>query len=426
MITNDRQYRITNAQLKKLERALLELAEQDEAVDSLVGLSMEALRSEIEVLRSELLEYVKLREGSSESFAVASLRDLPVALIRARIARGMSQRNLAEALGLKEQQIQRYEATEYLSASLRRLLQIASIVGVDVTSEASTAASTPSAGFDNKQEFDWSRFPVKEMYRRRWFDGFQGSLDAAIHASETLVQDYLRSVYRQPSLAFHRKHVRVGSMLDEYALLAWESRVLHLGACATVGSRYTPGSITDTWLADLVRLSSQPRGPLLAQEALAEIGIPLVVEPQLPGTHLDGASLLLGDVPVVGLTLRHDRLDNFWFVLLHELAHVHTHLRKGKLTGTFDDLDARGDDRIEQEADHIAKEALLPGSVWELAMPRYVRSPESVTSFADKLGISPAIVAGRIRFEARNYVILSDLVGTGQVRRLFNEVEFDA
>ena len=67
-------------------------------------------------------------------------------------------------------------------------------------------------------------------------------------------------------------------------------------------------------------------------EYLAHSGIPLVVEPHLPQTYLDGAAFLLpAGRPVIGLTLRYDRLDNFWFVLFHELAHVVKHLRKDRL-----------------------------------------------------------------------------------------------
>ncbi len=423
MITNDRQYKITRAQLKRLERARAEMRARGVS-DPLIALSLEALGSEIDVLQSQLLEYEKLKAGSSAPVSVASLSELPAALIKARIARGLSQRGLAEALGCKEQQIQRYEATEYLSASLRKLLEVASVVGVDVAAE--TASHQPSLSLSDSEELDWSKFPVKEMYRRRWFEGFQGSLDAAIHASDVLVQNYVRTVVRQPSLALHRKHVRTGSVLDEYALLAWESRVLHLSDRANLKTKYVHGSITDAWTSEFVRLSRDQRGPVLARAALAELGIAMVVEPHLPGTYLDGASLLSGDYPVIGLTLRYDRLDNFWFVLLHELAHVHRHLRKGKLTGTFDDLDAEGSDQIEREADLTAAEALLPSSSWDLALPRYVRSAESVASFADELGISPAIVAGRIRREANNFVILADLVGSGQVRKLFEDVEYSA
>lgn len=424
MIKNEREYQITKSQLGKLKRASTELSAKG-STEVLDSLSIEALASEIEVLQSQLREYEELKAEGAAPVSVVSLSDLPRALIRARIASGMTQRELAETLGWKEQQIQRYEATEYSSASLRRLLKVAAVLKLDVPAEAGEIGGSRGFRLTGAEGLDWGKFPIKEMYLRGWFEGFYGPLDAAVSLSETLVKEYLQSVVRRPALALHRKHIRAGSTLDEYALLAWESRVLHLAEKAALENKYVHGSISSTWFRDLVRLSRLDDGPLHAREMLAGLGIAMVVEPHLSGTHLDGASLLWRDNAVVALTLRYDRLDNFWFVLLHELVHVDQHLRKGKLTGTFDDLDSEGEDRVEKEADSLAAEALLPSSLWDTALARYVRSPESVVSLAEELGISPAIVAGRIRYEANNYVILSDLVGRGQVRRLFSGVEFN-
>lgn len=60
----------------------------------------------------------------------------------------------------------------------------------------------------------------------------------------------------------------------------------------------------------------------MAQEFLADNGITLIVEPQCKKTYLDGAAMLDDHTPIVALTFRHDRLDNFWFALMHELVHV--------------------------------------------------------------------------------------------------------
>ena len=76
----------------------------------------------------------------------------------------------------------------------------------------------------------------------------------------------------------------------------------------------------------IVRLSTQDKGPLLARDYLKRHGIKLIIEPHLPKTHLDGATLLADkNNPVVGLSIRHNRPDNFWFTLMHELAHIALH-----------------------------------------------------------------------------------------------------
>ncbi len=172
-----------------------------------------------------------------------------------------------------------------------------------------------------------------------------------------------------------------------------------------------------------MRHSHSSEGPILAKNYLQAVGIRLVLEPHLPGTHLDGAALLDGRDPIIGMTLRHDRVDNFWFVLLHELIHIKEHLQAGQVEQIFDDLEAEPDE-LERAADELAGRALIPNDVWETALARYIRSEQSVRALADDLGISPAIVAGRIRNEANNYVILNDMVGHGQVRKLFPVVPF--
>lgn len=170
-----------------------------------------------------------------------------------------------------------------------------------------------------------------------------------------------------------------------------------------------------------------PDGPVRAKAFLEEVGIALVIEPHLPSTHLDGAALLGDDGPVIGLTLRRDRLDNFWFVLVHELIHVKRHLKRGSVEDIFDELPDHREtapDAIEEEADDLAGEALIPTTAWESALARFLQTERAVKTLAEQLTISPAIVAGRIRREADNWAILGHLVGQGEVRKQFPNVRF--
>src|SRR5690606_5475846 len=114
--------------------------------------------------------------------------------------------------------------------------------------------------------------------------------------------------------------------MNDAALLAWTLMVKKKALAEPIETSYTQGVITKEWLSELVKLSEYTEGPKLAKEYLARYGIVLVVEPHFKKTYLDGAAMLLGDRAVVGVTLRYDRLDNFWFVLMHELAHVQKHL----------------------------------------------------------------------------------------------------
>ena len=157
-------------------------------------------------------------------------------------------------------------------------------------------------------------------------------------------------------------------------------------------------------------------------EMLRSKGILLVIEPQLPHTLLDGAALLLvdGSVPVIGLTLRHDRLDNFWHTLLHELGHIFLHFNHGLEAGFLDDdLDGPSTAKAETEADSFARSQLLADEVWNTSPVRFARSPTLISGFAQSVNIHPAIVAGRLRRERDDYRIFGNLLGRGQVRRLF-------
>ena len=129
MIKNERQYRITRAQAERFERSLKELrqGEEEEDLHPLIAKAREdAIRSQLSDLRSELREYEALKAGDFELDQLGVVSGLPAMLIKARIARGMSQKDLAERIGLKEQQIQRYEATDYASVSLSRIKDVVS------------------------------------------------------------------------------------------------------------------------------------------------------------------------------------------------------------------------------------------------------------------------------------------------------------
>ena len=138
MIQNEREYRITNAWLHRFERDLEHL----ERTPAKAGthpkahqVRLNATRSQIEDLRQQLAGYDALRDHQISSVTVGSLDGLADALIQARIAAGFTQEELAQKLGLKKQQVQRYEATKYATANLERLQAIATALEVQVKTE---------------------------------------------------------------------------------------------------------------------------------------------------------------------------------------------------------------------------------------------------------------------------------------------------
>lgn len=132
MITNERQYRITKAQLKRFKD---DLAAHDAGtpsadVDPRLHQAMrDALVSETDELRAQIEHYEQLRDGAITGRQLDSLRELPTALIEARIAANLTQRALADRLGVAEQQVQRWEATNYAGVGLDRLQDVADALG---------------------------------------------------------------------------------------------------------------------------------------------------------------------------------------------------------------------------------------------------------------------------------------------------------
>lgn len=127
MIKNERQYKITKSQLDKFSKAIkdLEIKENKIGSSSLLKLQKASLESHLNDLQREIAEYTDLKSGMIPIAELHSIDELPQTLIKARISLGLSQKELGKLIGLPEQQIQRYESTEYESASISRIKEIA-------------------------------------------------------------------------------------------------------------------------------------------------------------------------------------------------------------------------------------------------------------------------------------------------------------
>jgi DNA-binding XRE family transcriptional regulator len=153
MIKNEREYRITRAQAARFEQALAELGNSgtdDRLHPLLVKAQRDSMQSQLDDLQEQLGEYEALRSGDRFVISLDSLEELPRALIQARIAAGLSQGDLAERLGMKEQQVQRYEATDYAGASLERLSKVINALGLHVREDV----LLPGAGGALEEVFD--------------------------------------------------------------------------------------------------------------------------------------------------------------------------------------------------------------------------------------------------------------------------------
>lgn len=139
MIKNEKQYRITKAQARRFEEALAELARQERPPNITPRLwqaQRDAAESQLQELQKQIDAYERLHMGKSKELVLEPVEDLPKTLIRARIASGMTQESLAHRLGVKTQQIQRYEATDCESASFARVLKVVQALGLRIPKPA--------------------------------------------------------------------------------------------------------------------------------------------------------------------------------------------------------------------------------------------------------------------------------------------------
>lgn len=268
-----------------------------------------------------------------------------------------------------------------------------------------------------KDDIEWSKFPIKEMAKRGWFEleSTEGK------TGEQLIRSFFSKASAQqiPAL-LRRSTASIANDENRYAISAWIARVtIKARDYKKPDTRYVHGSVTDEFLKQIAKLSRSDDGPTLAREFLAMKGIILVFEQHLPKTKLDGAAIMDTDgTPIIGLTLRFDRVDYFWFTLMHELVHVQRHLGR-QCSAFIDEDDSDIADEREAEANIVAADAFIPRHIWKSSEAYRTKKAEAVTRLAEELRIHPAIIAGRIQRETNNYRILKSFATEQSIKSIF-------
>ena len=339
----------------------------------------------------------------------------PVSAIKFRMEQqGFKQKDLIPYLGSKSKVSEVLSGKRSLSLRMIRSLHAGLGIPAEVLLQEQ-GADLPiiPAGLE------WRGFPLAEMLNRGW-TSFKGTLPEAKEHAEELLGKWAAPLGMdalQPTLL--KQHIRGRNGGSPYSLTAWRIRVSLLALEQDIPA-YKAGTVDRDFMVDLVKLSYLEEGPLLVKEFLLKNGIHFVVEPHLKTTHLDGAAMRLpSGAPLVALTLRHNRLDNFWFTLCHELAHLALHLDTNDWFLFLDDLDCPEENGVEDEADNFASEVLISSKKWNESSLNGESSAAEIKAFAKSQRIHPAIPAGRIRREQKDYKLFSRLIGNGEVRKLF-------
>lgn len=249
--------------------------------------------------------------------------------------------------------------------------------------------------------------PISELIKRQWIKSTE-SLDEL----EQSVCEFLgiKSPQETPQFSVNFRHSQHGSgrcslaegisspqvLEPEYnAKIAWCKRV------EQVVSEQLLGEFQQERLAEAIPniLSCAKREEDIAHvpQMLNDLGVHFAIIPHLNKTYLDGAAFYLGDRPVIALTLRHNRIDCFWFSLMHELGHIVA----GHQGVYLDNLDAPETNSEEQEANQLARDWLVNEQAlnYFIVQTKPKFSKKAVTNFAQSQNRHPGIILARLQYE---------------------------
>jgi HTH-type transcriptional regulator/antitoxin HigA len=376
-----------------------------ERIDSLMDSAAD--RDELEVL-------VTLVEAYEDRHFPIDL-PTPIEAIEFRMEQeGLTQADLAKYIG------GRSKVSEVLSGKRPLTINMIRALNKHLGISAEVLIGDGIGHDEEEHAVQWAKFPVIEMSKRGWLPKVSNPRVKA----EDLIDGLIARAGGPQALpqAFYRKNnsARRNARMDSFALQAWCLHVLAEARANRPVVTYRKEAIDEGFLRFLATLSRLPDGPKRAVDALNQQGIAVVYARHLPKTHLDGAAMCtIEGIPVIGLTLRYDRLDNFWFCLLHETVHIWKHVSP-EHSFFVDDLslseaDHEEDWSVEAEADSFAQNALIPNEAWSASGLPERATPSRVISFAQSINVHPAIVAGRIRKETQNYRLLTQFVGSNEV-----------
>ena len=427
MIKNERQYRITRAQVARfsdaVRRSRRETAATKVAHPLIHKAKLEALQSQLRDLEDEVKEYELLQSGTEPIIEVESFEELSVAMIKARIAAGMSQKDLAERLGMKEQQIQRYESTDYAGASFSRLAEIVKALGVSLHE----AVFVPPAGMSLEAFFKrLDRLGLdKELVENQFLPA--AAKDEASRSKQCLAEIIFRAstdirrVYGwtlsellgsdQPiwdSSVAVAARFKVPTRANQGKLHAFTIYAHHL-ALSALKAVPDRGTATIPRQACEVATAIQDRfGELTFKSALTYVwDLGTVVLPLNYSGAFHGVFWRIEDRNVIVLKQRTASEARWLFDLLHELWHAgeKSSLRERTIVESAESELDRFKDEEEQKASRFAGDAVLDGRAEELVsmvveetdgnIPRF---KAAVPRIARRESVSPDSLANYLAF----------------------------
>jgi HTH-type transcriptional regulator/antitoxin HigA len=246
----------------------------------------------------------------------------------------------------------------------------------------------------------YSKFPVREMLKRRWIEP---SDNLSVIEHRVLRFFRITQIDEQPVFAHAAKAAQYAAQYEERTALQWAWLYRAKQLAESVGAApYSERKLRDV-VANLRTLLMTPEEIRRVPQLLAEAGVRFVVVEFLRGAKIDGATFWLNESPVIAMSLRYDRINNFWFVIRHEIEHVLNCDGKGSLTLDVELSESleRGDVALpeEERANKAAEAFVVPPRELDdfVARIRPLFSEQRILLFARRVAVHPGLVVGQLQ-----------------------------
>lgn len=222
-----------------------------------------------------------------------------------------------------------------------------------------------------------------------------------IYDVETI--DDLVNSFSKDKLAYYRKSDKL--KIDDKNMFAWSSLAQYEAKnqkTNTFNFENLPQLVLKLNEVFLENIDTVNR----VKNLLNQFGIKMLLINKLKKTPIDGFSFWSNNNPVIALTLRHHRLDNFAFTVMHEIGHIDLHLKSDRNKTFMDFTKKQNMNQYEKEADSYAQESLIPINVWQDILDNHFPlDDDKIIYLGKQYQINPAILLGRFCFESNNYAM---------------------
>ncbi len=314
--------------------------------------------------------------------------------------RGWNQTELAEIIGRPVRLINEIIAgkkaiTPETALQLGEALGTGPDVWMNLESQYQLSLVSSKDNLISRRAHLYEKFPVREMMKRGWIEATK---DIDVLETQFLRFFGLKSINDEPEFMHAAKKTNADEVPSKLQW-AWLFRA-RMVASEIVCGKYSPERLRQS-LQDLSKLLSAPEEARHVARILGESGVRFVIVEPIPGSKIDGACFWIDESPVIALTLRLDRIDNFWFVLRHEIEHVLNN--DGRGAGFILDQDVFGESNSTRQEEVLANEAAANFCVSRSELEHFIArvgpfySEERVVLFSRRLQVHPGIVVGQLQ-----------------------------